>query len=66
MELNFHGKVFLTASSSARQLLSPETHSTFIRIMEKEDQLGRCFSGEQRGALILAQITAALPERIFG
>lgn len=64
-DLNFHDKVFLTASSSAQQLLSPETHSTFIWIMEKEDQLGRCFSGVQRGTLILAQITAALPERIF-
>lgn len=66
-ELNFHDRVFLTAHSSAQQLLSPETHSTFIWIMEKEDQLGRCFfSGVQRGTLILAQITAALPERIFG
>lgn len=42
-ELNCHDRVFLTAHSSAQQLLSPETHSTFIWIMEKEDQLGRCF-----------------------
>jgi hypothetical protein len=33
--------------------------------MEKETQFGRYFSGVQRGTLILAQITAALPERIF-
>lgn len=48
-ELNFHDKVFLTACSSAQQLLSPETHSTFIWIMEKEDQLGRCFFWSAEG-----------------
>lgn len=48
-ELNFHDKVFLTALSSAQQLLSPETHSTFIWIMEKDDQLGRCFFWSAEG-----------------
>lgn len=64
-EVNCHHTVFLTACSWAKQLLSPGTHSTFIRIMEKETQFGRCFSGVQRGTLILAQITAALHGRVF-
>lgn len=64
-KVNFHRPLFLTACSWAKQLVSPGTHSTFIRIMEKQTQFGRCFSGVQRGTLILAQITAAFPERIF-
>lgn len=41
-KLDFHNIIFLSARSSAEQLFPPETHSTFIWIMEKEDRLGRC------------------------
>lgn len=47
--MDFRCIVFLTACSWAKQLVSLGTHSTFIPIVEKEPQFGRCFFWSTEG-----------------